>query len=116
MKKLHRGALGVAQGDTLLFSDFADDGEMWAGEGERTVRRAVRFDETFLDPPVVQAWLTMWDISNAANARLDVRTTEVTGEGFTIEFRTWGDSRIARVRVGWLAIGAVRDDDHWDID
>ena len=116
MRKLDRGAVGIAEGETLLFSDFADDGEMWAGEGERSVRGAVRFDEPFLGPPTVKAWLTMWDTSNAANARLDVRADAVTAEGFTLEFRTWGDSRIARVRVGWLAIGPVRDDDHWDLD
>jgi hypothetical protein len=39
----------------------------------------------------------------------------VTTEGFEIVFRTWGDTRIARIRADWMAIGAVRDEDEWDL-
>jgi hypothetical protein len=30
-------------------------------------------------------------------------------------FRTWGDSRIARVRMSWTAFGEVKSDDDWDL-
>ena len=34
---------------------------------------------------------------------------------FDIVFRTWGDTRVARVRVAWIALGAVANDDGWDV-
>jgi hypothetical protein len=32
-----------------------------------------------------------------------------------IVFRTWGDTRVARVRADWLAIGALPHEDDWEI-
>ena len=39
----------------------------------------------------------------------------MTPDGFALVFRTWGDTRVARVRATWMAIGPVRDDDTWDV-
>jgi hypothetical protein len=30
-------------------------------------------------------------------------------------FRTWGDTRIARVRIAWMAIGELSEGDDWDV-
>ena len=30
-------------------------------------------------------------------------------------FRTWGDTRVARMRIAWIAIGALSDEDDWDV-
>jgi hypothetical protein len=30
-------------------------------------------------------------------------------------FRTWADTRVARIRADWTAIGAVRDEEDWDV-
>ncbi|MGB5558157.1 MAG: H-type lectin domain-containing protein [Paracoccaceae bacterium] len=40
---------------------------------------------------------------------------DVTPKGFSIVFRTWGDTRVARVRANWLSIGELRDDEDWDV-
>ena len=114
MKRFGTHKIGIDQGDVLL-SDFDSDGPMWTGDGPRELRHPVRFAEGFLVPPAVVVGLTMWDISNGANARVDVTADDIGIEGFEIRFRTWGDSRIARVRVGWQAIGALVDDDLWEI-
>lgn len=115
MRRIAGHRLGVDQGDVVLFSDFETGGAMWEGEGRRHARAFVHFSEPFLEPPAVQVSLTMWDISNAANARADVVAEDVAREGFGILFRTWGDTKIARVRVGWTAIGPLRDEDDWDV-
>lgn len=115
MKKLRHHLIGVDQGDVVLFSDFQNDGEMWTGEGPRRIARSVSFADTFVAPPVVNVSMTMWDIADGANARADVSAEEVTAKGFEIVFRTWGDTRVARVRVGWIALGEIADEDHWDI-
>ena len=41
--------------------------------------------------------------------RADLTAENVSEKGFHLVFRTWGDTRVARVRADWLAIGAVRD-------
>jgi hypothetical protein len=104
------------QGDVVLFSHFDTGGPMWTGEGPRQVRQVVTFSESFIAPPVVRVWLTMWDIANSATARADISASDVERDRFAIVFRTWGDTRVARVRAGWLALGPLRDDDLWDVD
>ncbi|WP_395541552.1 H-type lectin domain-containing protein [Neotabrizicola sp. sgz301269] len=108
-------SIGVQQGSRVLFSDFADGGQMWTGQGERESRFLVSFREAFTDLPVVTLGLSMWDIDHKTNSRVDLQAENVTTKGFHIVFRTWGDSRIARVRADWTAIGPVRDDDDWDV-
>jgi hypothetical protein len=46
---------------------------------------------------------------------MDISAETITVEGFVIVFRTWGDSRVARVRADWLAIGALRGEDDWEV-
>lgn len=115
MKRLRNHMIGIDQGEVVLFSDFQDDGEMWAGDGARQIVSHVTFSESFRTAPSVRANLSMFDISNSANARMDVQTDRVTEDGFNIVFRTWGDTKVARVRVGWQAIGELRHSDEWDL-
>ncbi len=49
------------------------------------------------------------------NQRADISAEAITAEGFSIVFRTWGDTRVARVRADWLAIGPMQDDEGWDL-
>lgn len=116
MKKLRTQTIGIDEGDVVLFSDFESGGPMWTGDGPREVRAQVAFAEPFVAPPSVRVALTMWDMSNATNARADVAAEDVDKSGFAILFRTWGDTHVARVRVGWQAIGPLRDDDIWEVD
>ncbi len=98
-----------------MFSDFEDGGEMWTGTGPRERRQAVRFSEKFKSEPTVMVSLTMWDTDHASNMRAEVTAEEVTPEGFDLVFRTWGDSRVARVRAGWTAMGELRQSDDWEL-
>lgn len=116
MKKLRNHLIGVDQGYVSLFSDFEDGGEMWTGEGQREVRRAVTFSDPFSAVPVVHVGLALWDMDQAANQRADLQADAVTPDGFELVFRTWGDSRVARLHATWLAIGELADDDDWVVD
>lgn len=107
--------IGVDQGSRILFSDFEHDGEMWTGEGPREARFPTKFSSPFKTLPVVHVAFSMWDTDGKTNQRADLKAEEVTLEGFEIVFRTWGDSRVARVRADWLAIGEVKGDDEWDV-
>lgn len=116
MRKFGSSAVGVARGATLVFSAFEVNGEMWAGEGPRQASSLVQFDEPFLEAPVVHVSINMWDMGASQNARADITASDISEEGFRIVFRTWGDTKVARVRAEWLAIGPIRfDDDFYDV-
>ena len=57
----------------------------------------------------------MWDTDNKHNARADISAEKITETGFHLVFRTWGDTRVARVRADWMAIGAVTSEDNWEL-
>jgi hypothetical protein len=114
MKRLS-GVVGVEQGSTILFNDFAHDGAMWTGSGPREARQAQIFKEPFLDVPVVTVGISMWDIDHKTNSRVDISAESITVNGFEIVFRTWGDTHVARIRADWMAMGQTRDDEDWDV-
>lgn len=116
MKKISSGSIGLQQGSRVLFSDFADDGPMWTGQGDRESRHVITFKEAFTEAPMVMVGISMWDIDNKHNSRADLAAEKITAKGFHLVFRTWGDTRVARIRADWTAIGAVRDDDDWDVE
>ena len=114
MKRFGSG-IGILQGSRVLFSDFADGGMMWTGTGNRESRFLVTFKDAFRDAPVVTVGISMWDMDHKTNSRADITAENITAKGFHIVFKTWGDTRVARVRADWLAIGPVSDDDDWDV-
>lgn len=115
MRRIRTHRLGVDQGSMVLFSDFQHDGEMWTGDGEREARETVRFSEPFATIPAVKVGMSMWDADHTVNQRMEITADKVTCEGFEMVFRTWADSRIARVRADWIALGEVSDDDDWEV-
>lgn len=115
MEKLNNNLIGIDQGDSVLFSDFQNGGQMWTGDSHRERRQRIHFSEKFRKRPVVHCSLSMWDVDSSANVRADVTADRIDDEGFDIVFRTWGDTRIARARVGWMAIGELRNGDDWDV-
>ncbi len=115
MKRLRNHLVGVDSGSEVMFSDFADNGPMWAGEGPRDARLFIKFSEVFKSQPIVHVSLSMWDTSSNMNQRADLSAQAVTEKGFELVFRTWGDSRVARVRADWMAIGELKDPDEWDL-
>lgn len=115
MKRLRNHLVGVDQGSVVMFSDFENNGKMWKGEGARIRRKKVKFSEDYRSPPSVQVSLSMWDMDHNVGQRADITAEKITESGFDLVFRTWSDSRIARVRADWIAIGEIRHSDEWDL-
>lgn len=114
MRKLENHLIGVDRGARLLFSDFEEGGEMWTGTGPREVRLRQAFSEPFKSRPEVWASISMIDVDHETNQRFDLSIGDIEQDGFELVFRTWGDTRIARARVDWTAMGALRGEDEWD--
>ena len=115
MRKFTSHRLGVDQGAQVLFSDFEHDGEMWTGTGPREFRLHIAFSAAYEAPPVVHIGMAMWDIDMAGNQRVDICSENITTTGFDAVFRTWGDTRVARVRCDWIAMGELADEDGWEL-
>ena len=116
MRRLENHLIGIEQGTAQLFSDFESGGEMWTGNGPREARVKVKFDEPFHKAPSIMLALSMFDLDQKTNQRADLTYEKVTAKGFDIVFRTWGDTRIARARASWTAIGELIHEDQWDIE
>lgn len=115
MIKLSNHLVGIQQGSRVMFSDFENGGLMWTGKGPREARTPIVFREPFKTAPAILTGLAMFDMDEGSNQRADLTHGNVTVKGFDLIFRTWGDTRIARVRADWTAIGEVRGDDEWDM-
>ena len=115
MRRVSSAQIGIEQGSHVLFSDFVDDGPMWTGSGPRECRYDVMFEKPFSDPPAVHVSISMWDMDNQTNQRGDLKAENITRTGFDLVFRTWGDSRVARVRAEWMVMGALPNDDDWEL-
>lgn len=115
MHRFELGAIGVTQGNDEIFSDFSDGGEMWVGEGARARHKLIVFDEPFRSPPIVHVGISLWDVAQNTNLRADISAENITESGFDMVFQTWGDSKIARVRMNWIAFGELRYTDDWDV-
>ncbi|MCF8510862.1 MAG: H-type lectin domain-containing protein [Rhodobacteraceae bacterium] len=115
MKRISSGTVGIEQGSRVLFSDYADGGVMWTGKDDRESRHVISFKEPFSAPPSVMVSISMWDTDHAHNARADLVAEKITAKGFHLVFRTWADTRVARIRADWIAIGAVRDEEDWEL-
>ena len=115
MKQLSSHRIGIDSGDVVLFKDYEDGGEMWTGTGQRERRRRVEFSEPFHSRPTVQVSLSLWDVDASTIMRADISADSVSKSGFDLVFRTWGDTKVARVRMAWTAIGELSDEDHWDV-
>ncbi|MCL3881373.1 H-type lectin domain-containing protein [Marivita sp. GX14005] len=116
MQIINTARVGVLQGSVDLFSDFEEGGEMWTGQGTRTRVERVNFETPFSAPPMVHVSLSLWDMDSAHNVRADIGARNVSAEAFDAVFCTWLDTRVARVRMSWIAIGPAVSDDDWDVE
>lgn len=105
--------ISVEQGTEMIFSHYDTGGQMWTGTGPREERKRVTFDLPFATVPNVHVSASLWDVETSSNIRLDIFADEVSEQGFDIVVRTWDDTRIARLRADWLAIGGAVDPDLW---
>lgn len=115
MRRLRSHLIGIDQGEVPLFADFEDGGAMWTGTGPRERRRPVWFGQKFLCVPVVQVTVSLWDVDTGSAVRAELTAENITQARFEIVFRTWLDTRVARIRVAWMAIGELAGEDDWDI-
>ena len=83
-----------------------EDWNLDKGTGERTFEKYVDFTENFSEKPHVVLGIAWVDINKDKNSRLAVSARDITKHGFSVEFKTYGDTIITGASVEWLAYGA----------
>ena len=63
----------------------------------------------------MQTSISLWDADTRAAIRAEVVAENVTEQGCDLVFRTWGDTRFARLRLAWMAIGELVDPEEWEL-
>lgn len=81
------------------------DWDLHKGYGKRTFKVNVKFKEAFEVPPEVCISLTAFDLQEGDNARLEVAVSKIEFNQFTLEYKTWGSTKLHRATVNWLAHG-----------
>lgn len=81
--------------------------EVGEGSQSRIFERYIRFGKRFNKKPLVHVSLAGFDIDNDDNARLSIRATNISVEGFSVQMITWLNTRMWSVEVSWIAFGHI---------
>jgi hypothetical protein len=74
-----------------------------ANSGDRTITVQVNFLNPFENKPSVVCGISSIDIDKSTAVRYAVKPISVSRDGFTVEIKTWGDTKINSVTGFWVA-------------
>ncbi len=74
------------------------------GSGDRTVSVEVAFPKPFEVKPDIVLNLNSIDVDKTANLRISMKPVSISRDGFTIQVKTWADSKINLVGGTWIAV------------
>lgn len=73
------------------------------GKGDRVAQIEVTFSTPFESKPEVVIAVSTVDASKETNLRYSVKAIGVSRDGFTLQVRTWEDSKIFSIGGSWIA-------------
>ena len=71
--------------------------------GERVFTVEVNFLKPFENKPDVVVGVSAIDAVSGTNLRYSLKAKSVSRDGFTVEVKTWGDSKILSIGGFWVA-------------
>jgi len=71
--------------------------------GDRIYTIEVNFLKPFENKPEVVVGVTSMDVDKNAAVRYAVKPISVSRDGFTVEVKTWGDTKIFSIAGFWVA-------------
>lgn len=112
IERLESDALVRVQSGVIVVSDAQaeESGLARPDNGSCEIRRGlsgerVDFKEPFASTPEVLVSLTQIDQETGGNAILRIEVTAIDAGGFNYDLHTWCNTRVARVRAEWIAVG-----------
>ncbi|GEM_PF-372008 len=83
----------------------SDEGySLHKGSGERVASIEVTFPKSFNAKPEVVLCLSGIDGEKQTNLRIVLKASSVSRDGFTIQAKTWADSKVYSVNGSWIAV------------
>ncbi len=74
-----------------------------ANSGDRSITIQVNFLKPFENKPDVVCGISSIDVDKSTAVRYAVKSISVSRDGFTVEVKTWGDTKINSVTGFWVA-------------
>jgi hypothetical protein len=74
-----------------------------ANSGDRTITVQVNFLNPFENKPNVVCGISSIDVDKSTAVRYSVKPISVSRDGFTVEVKTWGDTKINSITGFWVA-------------
>ena len=74
-----------------------------SNSGDRTITVQVNFLNPFENKPSVVCGISSIDVDKSTAVRYAVKPISVSRDGFTVEVKTWGDTKINSVTGFWVA-------------
>jgi len=74
-----------------------------ANSGDRSIIIQVNFLKPFENKPDVVCGISSIDVDKSASVRYAVKPISVSRDGFTVEVKTWGDTKINSITGFWVA-------------
>lgn len=71
--------------------------------GDRTITIQVNFLKPFENKPDVVVGVSSIDVDNNTAVKYAVKPISVSRDGFTVEVKTWGDTKIYSITGFWVA-------------
>ena len=91
------------QSGTYRFDATMKDYSLDKGNGDRMVQLEITFTKPFDVKPEVIVSVNTLDADKGSNARFEVKTLGISRDGFTVQVRTWADSKIHGIGGSWIA-------------
>jgi sortase (surface protein transpeptidase) len=74
-----------------------------SNSGDRSITIQVNFLNPFENKPNVVVGISSIDVDKSTAVRYAVKAISVSRDGFTVEVKTWGDTKINSVTGFWVA-------------
>jgi hypothetical protein len=101
------GSMAYSQEMQIVSFNYSSSTEGYSldkGSGDRTFTVEITFPKPFEVKPEVFLNLNTIDASNSSNLRVSMKAISISRDGFTIQIKTWGDSKINIVGGNYIAL------------
>ena len=71
--------------------------------GDRTITIEINFLKPFKVKPNVVVGISSIDVDKSTAVKYSVKAISISRDGFTVEMKTWGDTKIYSVTGFWVA-------------
>ncbi len=89
---------------TYRFDKKLADYTLDKNDGDRVVQMEITFAKPFDTKPEVLVSVNYLDGDKNTNLRFELKTLSVSRDGFTIQVKTWSDTKIFAIGGGWMAV------------